>query len=258
MGIAIKVTDLDFSNNNLGQVTFLAGRVESISIDGPSTISSNTTSVEYSIVYNPANTEETDVEWSIVEGSEIASINSYGVLTIDMNRSAQSIVIRATSVYNSLISATKTIAVEEHVSFYEEHNIVSVTGSWGTDKKFKVYTSTDTYYNKIYGWYDTVEGTTTKCLTAVSDNNYTIYVAPGYKVRVCYATGNDLTEISRDSQWKGSATVETVIDLSSYLPSTGGGFALNMAAYGSAAQTVDVTFVLNESNIDTYFHIEHN
>ena len=33
MGIAIKVTDLDFSNNNLGQVTFLAGRVESISID---------------------------------------------------------------------------------------------------------------------------------------------------------------------------------------------------------------------------------
>lgn len=77
--------------------------VTSISIVGDSLISGQGT---YSIAYNPSNTTQQGVTWSVVSGN--ATITQQGVLTASDNGE---VVIQAVSTYNSQVVATKTVTV---------------------------------------------------------------------------------------------------------------------------------------------------
>lgn len=64
------------------------------------------------VSYTPTGTTQKGVTWEITEGSQYATINSsIGVVTIDEDADEAEIIIKATSTYNSLITATKTIIV---------------------------------------------------------------------------------------------------------------------------------------------------
>ena len=91
-----------------------------------------------------------------------------------------------------------------------------------------------------YTWRHNVDGS--YYLTSIDDNKYTITVAPGYKVKICYASHDgDLTTATKTNSWIGSDTNETVINLSDYLTdSDGGGFSLCMAKYGESLSDLSV------------------
>lgn len=128
MGVAIVLNGCDFSAKNLGKVTFLQEpEVTGISIIGNSSITGMSTT--YSARYLPANTNQRSCTWSIASGSEYASIDSAtGVLTIkSAAATAQQVTIKATSVYNSAITATKTVSVT-YKETVDELTGISITG----------------------------------------------------------------------------------------------------------------------------------
>ncbi len=113
MGTAIVLSGCDFSAKNLGKVTFIEeADVTGILILGEDSVTG--LSSEYTASYLPANTNQRGCLWSIVSGSNFASINAEsGTLTIKPAASSvQSITIKATSKYNGAIVATKTISVK--------------------------------------------------------------------------------------------------------------------------------------------------
>ena len=66
----------------------------------------------YTVTYHPANTSQKGCVWSVESGSEYASIDaSTGVLTIKSGASANNVVIRVTSTYDSAVTVTKTVTV---------------------------------------------------------------------------------------------------------------------------------------------------
>lgn len=243
MGIAIKLTDSDFSENNLGRVTFLSGPIQGLSISGSASIAGNETSAQYSVAYNPANTEEDGVTWSVVSGDNIASIDENGLLTIATNRAATQVVIRATSVYKPSLYAEKTISIAEHTSFYSENNIEVVHGYYGTSgvwkRTYEEGTTTQTqYYSNYYSW---------NPLTTVADGNYKITAEAGYKFRVVYSADGGTTKTRTD--WFYGEHL-----LSEWLPS-GGLFAIVMGK-GTSTNTslLDLDIPLDEA--EDYFKIE--
>lgn len=112
MGVAIVLNGCDFSANNLGKVTFLQeAEVTGISIVGDNSIVG--LSATYSASYMPANTNQRGCTWSLTSGSEYASIDSItGVLTVKSGAtSAQQVTVKATSTYNSAVTAIKIVSV---------------------------------------------------------------------------------------------------------------------------------------------------
>lgn len=112
MGTAIVLNGCDFSAKNLGKVTFIEDAdVTGILILGEDSVIG--LSSEYTASYLPANTSQRGCLWSIVSGSDYASIAENGILTIKPSASAvQEVTIKATSTYNSVIVATKTVTVK--------------------------------------------------------------------------------------------------------------------------------------------------
>lgn len=128
MGVAIVLNGCDFSARNLGKVTFLQeAEVTSISITGDSSITG--LNATYSASYLPANTNQRSCAWSIISGSEYASIDSAtGILTIKATAAtAQQVTIKATSTYNSAVTATKTVSVT-YKETVDELTGISITG----------------------------------------------------------------------------------------------------------------------------------
>lgn len=114
MGHAVILPNMDFSNSGMGKVTIPTPPVAlvSLSIVAENSYSgSGTDSFNLSVTYNPANTTQTGVIWSIDSGSSYASITSGGVLTILSGADSDEVVVKATSTANSSIYATKTITV---------------------------------------------------------------------------------------------------------------------------------------------------
>ncbi|MGL4520924.1 MAG: hypothetical protein ACRCUJ_14975 [Phocaeicola sp.] len=126
-GIAIVIPGADFSAKNLGQVTFLEDvDVASMSINGADAVTGITST--YAASYLPANTNQKGCTWSIESGAQYASINaSTGVLTVLEGANANSVTIKATSTFNSAITASKTIAVT-YVETVDELTEISISG----------------------------------------------------------------------------------------------------------------------------------
>lgn len=108
MGKAIIIKDVDFSLVGLGKVTPIeVTPLISLTINGDDAIEKYG---NYSVSYFPYTTNERRVEWSIVSGSEYASINN-GKVSVKLNVDNQPVTIRVTSKIRPEIYAEKTIYV---------------------------------------------------------------------------------------------------------------------------------------------------
>jgi hypothetical protein len=113
MGIAIIINDADFSALNLGKVTIKGEVIElqSLMITGLDTITDLGT-YQYSISYQPSNTTQTGVEWSILSPVEKISIDANsGSVTVQDGATNTFFTIRAVSTVDNAIYAEKTITL---------------------------------------------------------------------------------------------------------------------------------------------------
>lgn len=118
MGIAIIIPDVSFSESNIGQVTPTGNKpLVSLSISGNDSVIGREDAALYTVEYNPADTTQRGVVWSIVSGSAYATIDEGGYLTVLQGASGSSVTIRATSSKNGSIYAEKTITVTYEQQF---------------------------------------------------------------------------------------------------------------------------------------------
>lgn len=113
MGIALIVPDISFADENLGKVT-LTGNIPitGLSITGPDSAIGAADAATFVPAFTPINTTQRGVQWSVVSGSNYASIdNSTGALSILSGASGAPVTIRVTSLDNNTIFAEKTISV---------------------------------------------------------------------------------------------------------------------------------------------------
>lgn len=123
MGKAVVLSNISFLGSNLGSVTPLENvPLQSLSIVGESSIIGMNKAAAYSVTYTPNASYQRGVEWDIVSGSQYATIGSNtGVLNILPGAAHSSVTIRATSIYNSSIYATKVIDVSyQPATLWEE------------------------------------------------------------------------------------------------------------------------------------------
>lgn len=112
MGLALIIPNIDFSGANIGRVTPAEDvPLVSLSVSGPDSVTGGADTATYLPVYNPANTNQRSVVWSVQSGGAYATITTGGVLTILQGASASSVIIRVASTINSSIYADKTISV---------------------------------------------------------------------------------------------------------------------------------------------------
>ena len=112
MGIAVIIPSISFANKNLGKVTLSGGLLESIYIGGPDYIYNTDDRASYFVYYTPNDTYQRGVFWSIESGSSYANINSAtGEVVVLSGASSSLVTIKATSLRNSSIYATKQISV---------------------------------------------------------------------------------------------------------------------------------------------------
>lgn len=131
MGIAIIVPEVSYSENNLGKVTISQQiPITGISIVGNEVVMGE--SSQYTISYSPTNTSQRGVVWSVEQGSEYATINQNGLLTILQGASSNVVIIKAISIYNEEVFATKVLQVtyfKELVPIYKLENKTFTTNS---------------------------------------------------------------------------------------------------------------------------------
>lgn len=129
MGKAFILSGVSFAGSSFGRITpQIPVPLLSITINGPSSIQAPTTTGRYTVVYNPSNTTETGVIWSVVSGRDIASIDSAGLLSVT---GTGSVVIRATSSYDNTIYAEKSIQTSAYVPIEDLTNRLNFPKSGG-------------------------------------------------------------------------------------------------------------------------------
>lgn len=114
-GKAIIIPGCNFQNASLGTVTVQQDSggqevaLQSISIEQSGSYTGR--KLTMSVTYQPFNTTQIGVTWSIVSGGSYASITPSGVLTIDSTANASQVTVQATSTVNSSITATTTLVL---------------------------------------------------------------------------------------------------------------------------------------------------
>lgn len=113
MGVAVIVPDLNFSGTFYGKVTIAEDvDIESLAISGPDSVTGAEDAMQFTPIYTPANTSQRAVTWSIVSGSNYASIGaSTGMLSVKEGAEGAAVTIRVTSSINNTIYAEKSITV---------------------------------------------------------------------------------------------------------------------------------------------------
>ena len=112
MGYAFYTPGADFDDANLGKVTIAEDiDVTAISINGASSINNEDNKATYSVSFTPTNTNQRRISWSIESGSQYATIDQNGVVSVLSGAENASVTIKAQSLDNSSIYATKKITV---------------------------------------------------------------------------------------------------------------------------------------------------
>ena len=195
MGLAIIIDDISFAARKLGQVTIAQDvSLTSIAISGSDTIGANENSQTYTVVYNPLNTNQRGIEWSIESDiDDIATING-GVLTVEPTRNATTVVIKATSTSDSTIYATKTITVSaREASFWQSVDVVR--GYWTTDGFTPDSEAQASQRGKYVSWNPMIE-----------KGDYHFAPASGVTLRLLYKVGSTIV--------RTSSTYSSEVDLS--------------------------------------------
>lgn len=91
-------------------------------ISGDSTVYNDNNTAQFSVAYTPSNTTQRGILWSVVSGSDYASIDDRGKLTVKEGANGSTVKIRATSKDNSSVYAEKSVTVTYKIAS------VSVTG----------------------------------------------------------------------------------------------------------------------------------
>lgn len=129
MGYAIIDMSADYSASGLGKVTFTKSmELVSLSISEGAKDKNN---IQLVINYNPTATNQRGVTWSISNGSEYASINQDGVLSVKNGADNSQVTVVATSSVKPSISSTITLNVTyedvvEEGWFYDHADDVAV------------------------------------------------------------------------------------------------------------------------------------
>ena len=111
-----------YSNPNNTVIDKVDIDITGLGILGPSTVNDVSNTAQFQVTYSPSNTTQRSITWSVVSGSDYASIDEKGLLTVKGGANGSTVKIRATSKDNSSVYAEKSVTVTYKIAS------VSVTG----------------------------------------------------------------------------------------------------------------------------------
>lgn len=127
----------------LDVVVTYSSALESIVVIGPTVISQGNIG-HFLVNYNPVSSTERGVTWEIASGSQYATIDQTGTLTVLPGADGAEVTVRATSIYHENISATLTTVVT-YVGELESISIVGPASAAGVSVDLSVeYNPSDT------------------------------------------------------------------------------------------------------------------
>lgn len=111
-----------YANPNNTVIDKVDINITGLGILGPSTVNDVSNTAQFQVTYSPSNTTQRSITWSVVSGSDYASIDGNGKLTVKSNAKGNVVKVRATSKDNSSVYAEKSVTVTYKIAS------VSVTG----------------------------------------------------------------------------------------------------------------------------------
>lgn len=153
--------------------------ITGLGILGPSTVNDVSNTAQFQVTYSPSNTTQRSITWSVVSGSDYASIDEKGLLTVKGGANGSTVKIRATSTDKPNIYAEKSV----NVTYFSAEVSISFQKD-SIEVEAKAGTVTNTF---------TTTGLTN--LRVSASGGMTITTGPsitGYLIRFAYAenTGN--------------------------------------------------------------------
>lgn len=115
--------------------------ITGLGILGPSTVNDVSNTAQFQVTYSPSNTTQRSITWSVVSGSDYASIDGNGKLTVKSNAKGIVVKVRATSTDNPNVYAEKSVNV---TYFSAEVSISFQKDSIGVEAKAGTVTNTFT------------------------------------------------------------------------------------------------------------------
>lgn len=85
--------------------------ITGLGILGPSTVNDVSNTAQFQVTYSPSNTTRRSITWSVVSGSDYASIDGNGKLTVKSNAKGNVVKVRATSTDKPNVYAEKSVNV---------------------------------------------------------------------------------------------------------------------------------------------------
>lgn len=109
--------------------------ITGLGILGPSTVNDVSNTAQFQVTYSPSNTTQRSITWSVVSGSDYASIDGNGKLTVKSNAKGNVVKVRATSTDKPNIYAEKSVNVtyfSAEVSISFQKDSIEVEAKAGT------------------------------------------------------------------------------------------------------------------------------
>lgn len=100
-----------YANPNNTVIDKVDTDITGLGILGPSTVNDVSNTAQFQVTYSPSNTTQRSVTWSVVSGSDYASIDGNGKLTVKSNAKGSEVKVRATSTDKPNIYAEKSVNV---------------------------------------------------------------------------------------------------------------------------------------------------
>ena len=120
-----------------------------LTVTGPSSVNNVNNEADFSVTYSPSDTTQRGVSWSIVSGSDYASIDASGKLTVKNGANGNTVTVRATSAADSSIYADKSVTVTYRLVAEASWNLPS---SYTYDKDGTGYPTVQITDTDSAGW----------------------------------------------------------------------------------------------------------
>lgn len=124
-----------YANPNNTVIDKLDIDITGLGILGPSTVNDVSNTAQFQVTYSPSNTTQRSVTWSVVSGSDYASIDGNGKLTVKSNAKGNVVKVRATSTDKPNVYAEKSVNVtyfSAEVSISFQKDSIEVEAKAGT------------------------------------------------------------------------------------------------------------------------------
>ena len=124
-----------YANPNNAVIDKVDIDITGLGILGPSTVNDVSNTAQFQVTYSPSNTTQRSITWSVVSGSDYASIDEKGLLTVKGGANGSTVKIRATSTDKPNIYAEKSVNVtyfSAEVSISFQKDSIEVEAKAGT------------------------------------------------------------------------------------------------------------------------------